>query len=89
MSAAERDALDLSDLADATDAAAQADADAAVAAAEAAKLARLEPVIRVLETVNAPISSASDAFRDALGKIAILTLVNSIAVLIYVLFIRR
>ena len=86
MSAAERDALSLSDLADAADAAAEQDA---AEAADAEKSKRLEPMIRVLETVNAPMSAVPDGVRDALGKIAILTLVNAIAVLIYVLFIRH
>ena len=44
---------------------------------------------RLLELINAPASAVPDAARDLLGKAAILTLVNAIAVLVYVLFIRR
>jgi hypothetical protein len=42
-----------------------------------------------LESVNAPLIPLPDAVRDALGKVAILTLVNATAVLLYVLFFRR
>ena len=86
MSAAERDALSLANLADEADAAAEQDA-AEAAGQKAAS--RVEPVIRALEAVNAPLAFLPDAVRDALGKVAIVTLVNALAVLIYVLFFRH
>ena len=95
MSTAERDALNLSNLSDETAAAEQQDAAAAaVAATDAAESnvqtsRALRPAVRVLEWVNAPLSFVPDAARDTLGKVAILTLVNSLAVLIYVLFVRH
>ena len=39
--------------------------------------------------LNAPLSFVPDALRDTLGKVAIVTLVNSIAVLIYVVLVRH
>jgi hypothetical protein len=81
MSAAERDALKIVDLAD--DAAAESDA------LDDTGSSRLAPVIKVLELLNAPLSFVPDALRDTLGKVAIVTLVNSIAVLVYVLFLRH
>ena len=88
MSAAERDALSLSDLAAEADAAAEQDAaDAADACGAEDRAAR--PAISCSSWINAPLSFVPDAFRDALGKVAILTLVNSLAVLIYVLFVRH
>ena len=42
-----------------------------------------------LEWINAPLANTSESVREAIGKIAILTLFNAAAVLIYVLFIRR
>lgn len=94
MSTAERDALNLSTLPAETEAAEQQDAATATIAAEAEALSaepsgRLRPAIRILEWINAPVASVPDAMRDTLGKVAILTLVNSIAVLIYVLFMRH
>ena len=78
MSAAERDALKISELADEP-------ADAAIDAGPG----RLTPLVKLLEALNAPLSFVPDALRDTLGKVAIVTLVNSIAVLIYVLFLRH
>jgi hypothetical protein len=49
----------------------------------------VEPIIRVLEAINSPLSFIPDSIRDALGKVAIVTIVNSVAVLVYVLFFRR
>ena len=46
-------------------------------------------LVRVLQVINSPMSWISDAVRDALGKIALLTLFNAVAVLIYVLVFRR
>jgi len=45
--------------------------------------------VRALEVVNSPFASMPNALREAFGKIAILTLFNSIAVLLYVLIFRR
>lgn len=45
--------------------------------------------LKPLEWLNAPLAGSPDYFRDAIGKIAILTLVNAAAILIYVRFIRR
>ncbi len=49
----------------------------------------LPPYLKPLEWLSAPLANASESMRDAIGKIAILTLVNAFAILIYVLFIRR
>jgi hypothetical protein len=45
-------------------------------------------LVRMLEWVNAPFASLPDGARDTIGKIAILTLFNSVAVLAYVLLFR-
>jgi hypothetical protein len=82
MSAAERDALKISELAD--------DGIAAEpAAADDPGPGRLAPLVKLLELLNAPMSFVPDRLRDTLGKVAIVTLVNSIAVLVYVLFLRH
>jgi hypothetical protein len=44
--------------------------------------------IRVLEAINAPFAGLSDRRRAALGKAAIITLINAVAVLMYVLLFR-
>ena len=86
MSVEEREALKLSGIAAATDAAEEHDAVFAAATGQSGR----EPLpVVVLELINAPLSFVPDRLRDVLGKVAILTLVNSLAVLIYVLFIRR
>lgn len=87
MSSQEREALKLAAIDAETDAA-EAD-DAAVAAAAQAESAPRPLPVAVLEMINAPLSFIPDGLRDVLGKVAILTLVNSLAVLVYVLFIRR
>ena len=46
-------------------------------------------VLRVLAWVNAPLDSFPDHVREVVGKIAILTTVNALSVLVYVLFFRR
>ena len=46
-------------------------------------------LVRVLQLINSPMSWLSDAVRDALGKVALLTLFNAVAVLVYVLVFRR
>jgi hypothetical protein len=92
MSTAERDALGLSNLSDATDAAEHQDATHPVIAEhndETATATRPGLVIRLLEGVNAPLAFVPDAARDAIGKLAIITLANSVAVLVYVLLFRR
>jgi hypothetical protein len=81
MSAAERDALKIDDLADSAGPGSDASEDVGPG--------RLAPIIKLLEVLNAPLSFVPDALRDTLGKVAIVTLVNSIAVLIYVLFLRH
>jgi hypothetical protein len=82
MSAAERDALKISELAD--DSVAPESA-----GAEDSGPGRLAPLVKLLELLNAPMSFVPDRLRDTLGKVAIVTLVNSIAVLVYVLFLRH
>jgi hypothetical protein len=81
MSAAERDALKIGEFPD--------DVDASPGAKAESASSRLAPVIKLLEWINAPLSFVPDALRDTLGKVAIVTLVNSIAVLIYVMFVRH
>lgn len=46
-------------------------------------------LMRILELINAPFAACPDVLRDALGKIAILTLMNSLAVLLYLFLFRR
>ena len=55
----------------------------------AASAARVPMPIRVLSWLNSPMASCPDHVRDAVGKIAILTAVNSISVFAYVLFFRH
>ncbi|MBC8107068.1 MAG: hypothetical protein H7Z14_10800 [Anaerolineae bacterium] len=45
--------------------------------------------VRALEVLNSPFAAMPNALREGFGKIAILTLFNSIAVLLYVLIFRR
>jgi hypothetical protein len=52
----------------------------------------LDPVgwlVKVLEWINAPLKSCPDSVRNALGSIALLTLFNAMAVLVYVFFFRK
>lgn len=84
MSAAERDALSLSDIAAETDAAEERDAAASNATASGPSTF----LVRLLEWLDGRLSFVPDALRDAMGKIAIVTLLNALAVLIYVLFFR-
>jgi hypothetical protein len=44
--------------------------------------------VRVLEWVNKPLAGLPEAVRQAMGKVAILTLINAILVLVYVLLVR-
>lgn len=46
-------------------------------------------VVRILEVINAPVASLPNSVRDMIGKIALLTLMNSVAVVIYVLLFRH
>ncbi len=45
--------------------------------------------LKPLEWLNAPLDLLPQSVRDALGQIAILTLINAVAVLIYVFIFRR
>ena len=45
--------------------------------------------VRVLAWINSPLDSCPDPVREAIGKVAILTAVNAVAVLVYVLFFRH
>ena len=45
--------------------------------------------MRVLEWINAPLDSLPDDARDAIGKVAVMTLVNAVAILVYVMFFRH
>ena len=56
------------------------------------KVAEDQPLplyLRPLQWINAPFAACPSAVREALGKVAILTLVNALAVLLYVLIFRR
>lgn len=44
--------------------------------------------LNVLAWISAPLDACPDHVREAIGKIAIITLVNAVAVLFYVLFLR-
>jgi hypothetical protein len=46
-------------------------------------------LVRLLELLNAPFSFCPDSVRDLLGKIAILTLMNAIGVLLYLFLFKR
>lgn len=46
-------------------------------------------VVRVLEWLNAPLSSMSTQARAALGKVALVTTLNALGILVYVLVFRR
>jgi hypothetical protein len=52
------------------------------------KSINLSFLLRPLEWINAPLSACSDTVREALGKVAIMTLINAMAILLYVLFLR-
>jgi hypothetical protein len=45
--------------------------------------------LRPLEWLNAPLAACSPAVRDLVGKFAIITTMNALAVLVYVMFFRR
>jgi hypothetical protein len=46
-------------------------------------------LVRLLEIINSPLGQCSDSVRQAVGKIAIATLLNAIAVLAYTLMFRH
>ncbi len=45
--------------------------------------------LRPLEWLNAPLNACSDTVRESLGKVAIMTLINALAILLYVMFLRK
>ena len=45
--------------------------------------------LKPLEWLNAPLAACPESVRDLLGKAAIITLANAIAVLVYVLMFRK
>jgi hypothetical protein len=45
--------------------------------------------LRILELINAPFAACPDILRDMLGKVAILTAMNSLGVLLYVMLFRK
>lgn len=49
----------------------------------------LPAYLRPLEWLNAPLQSLPDAIRSAIGKVALITLFNALAILIYVLLFRH
>ena len=49
---------------------------------------KLPLYLRPLEWINLPLSRCTDDARDAVGKVAIVTLVNALAILLYVLIFR-
>jgi hypothetical protein len=59
------------------------------AEAEADAGAHVPLLVRVLEWVNSPLAGFPDRVREALGKVALVTTVNAVAVLTYVLLFRR
>src|SRR5579884_4220166 len=66
--------------------------DAAMAELQAEFLEDDRPLpfwLKPLEWLNAPIDLLPETLRDIIGKIALLTLFNAVAVFIYVLFIRK
>jgi hypothetical protein len=46
-------------------------------------------LVRILAWINSPLDSSPDHVREAIGKIAILTAVNAVSVLAYVIFFRH
>lgn len=46
-------------------------------------------LVKVLELLNFPFATCSDSLREVLGKIAILTTMNSLAVLLYLLLFKK
>jgi len=50
---------------------------------------RVSILVRILELINAPFAACPDVLRDLLGKFAILTLMNSVGVILYVMIFRK
>jgi hypothetical protein len=50
---------------------------------------RIPLIVRVLEWINAPLAFLPLQVREAVGKIALVTTVNAIAILTYVLLFRH
>jgi hypothetical protein len=46
-------------------------------------------LVRILQVINAPFASCPDTLRELLGKLAILTLMNSMGVLLYIVLFRK
>lgn len=46
-------------------------------------------IVRPLEWINAPFARLSDNTRDTLGQVAVVTLINALAVILYVVLFRR
>ena len=46
-------------------------------------------LVRLLELINKPLDMCPDQLRDLLGKVAILTLMNSLGLIAYLLIMRR
>ena len=53
------------------------------------RTARLPLILKPLELLSSPLDACPDIVREAIGKMAIVTMVNAIAVLSYVLIFRR
>jgi hypothetical protein len=66
--------------------AAQSDAPADPAGSDDAGLPAL--LVRVLEWINLPLAGLKDEMRNLMGKIAILTLIHALALLVYALLFR-
>jgi hypothetical protein len=53
------------------------------------QMAPREPFyLRLLEMINAPFTSVSDDMRETIGTVAVITLMNAVAILVYVIFFR-
>jgi hypothetical protein len=78
------------DLADLEAAAEKSELSAPIAHDDLPEANRPTPLlVRVLELFNSPLSACPESVREAMGKVAVITLVNALAVLAYVLIFRR
>lgn len=69
---------------------AQVEAAAAEQQADPSAIEQPTPlVVRLLEWINSPLANLSERARQAVGKVALVTTVNALAVLLYVLIFRR